>query len=76
MTVPQSVVIFDSDTSRIGMAQVISQGPYILTINSIDTNPPHITSTMLVTAENFLNQQTIMCSGSSVTIQFQGELDV
>ncbi len=67
--------IFDSDTSRIGEARTLSQGPYVLTINSIVTNPPRITSSLLVTAESFLNQQTIMCSGSAVTIQFLGESD-
>ncbi len=75
MGLPHRELIFDSDTPRIGVAQSISQGPYVLTINSIVTNPPRITSSLLVTAESFLNQQTIMCSGSAVTIQFQGELD-
>ncbi len=74
MVVPLRETIFDSDTSRIGMAITLTQGPYVLTINSISTNPPHITSTLVVTAENYLNQQTISCSGSSVTIQFQGNV--
>ncbi len=65
----------DVDIDRIGMPITVpdENGPYVLTISSLSTNPNHIVSTLLLTAENYLNQQTISCSGSSVTIQFQGK---
>ncbi len=62
-----------TDSSVIGLLLSLEDGVYNITLDSVEISPARITSTLVLTAARFLDQQMIECTGDSVTIHFHGE---
>ena len=70
------VSFLDSETDKIGIRTPVASNTmriYTVILDGIDMNPTRLTSTVEVILLMSLTGRRIECSGSSVTIQFNGE---
>ena len=76
VSAPFDVSFLDSETDKIGIRTPVASDTmriYTVILDGIDMNPTRLTSTVEVILLMSLTGRRIECSGSSVTIQFNGE---